>query len=53
MVSMEERRRILFPRVANENRLPRRHIMTTVVMIILRFFGWLGGFLYLLHSITA
>jgi hypothetical protein len=53
MVSMEERKRLLFPHVANENRFPRRRTITVVVLILLRFMGWLGGFLYLFHGISS
>jgi hypothetical protein len=53
MVNMEERRRLLFAHTANENHTPRRRIVTVGILMVLRFFGWLGGFLYILHLIVT
>jgi hypothetical protein len=50
---MEERRRLLFAHVANENRISRRRAITVGVLLVLRFMGWLGGFLYLFHGISS
>jgi hypothetical protein len=49
MTTIEERRRILFSHLANDNKIPRRRIISVSIMITLKVLSRLGGLLYILN----
>jgi hypothetical protein len=51
MTTMEERRRILFSHLANDNKIPRTRIVSISIMMALKFLSRLGGLLYILSLI--
>lgn len=53
MASIEERRRILFAQVANQNRPPVLTVLWGLIIALLNFASWVGGLLYLTHTFLS